>query len=84
MLAAAQRYEEREPGLGAQFRETCDWAFDPIAEGPGQHPGVGKGLHWYLFPKFPLAKIYETSAGLLIIVRVFHGCAQPEELAQAN
>ena len=82
MLEAAAWYDRREPGLGTEFLESCDRAFDHVAADPSRHLHVGKGFHRYLMPRFPLAVFYEVRNESLIIVAVCHGSRNPARWRQ--
>ena len=77
MIEAAAWYDDREPGLGAEFFEACDRAFKLIAQDPQRHMHVGLGFHRYLMPRFPYAVFYEVRGDWLVIVSVFHGACDP-------
>jgi hypothetical protein len=77
MIQAANWYDSREPGLGDQFLNACDAAFQLIKSDPARHLHVGRGFHRYLLPRFPFAVFYEFQSDLLIIAAVFHGSRNP-------
>ena len=77
ILDAAAWYEERRAGLGAQFKEACDCAFEHIAKNPAGHLHVGKGFHRYLMSRFPFVVFYETRGEVLIVAAVIHGARNP-------
>ena len=74
---AARWYEERRHGLGAEFADACDGAFQQIAANPGRYLHVGKGFHRYLMSRFPYVVFYEVKGELLIIAGVIHGSRNP-------
>ena len=59
---AAQWYEERQPGLGAEFVEAVIRVWDALAKNPllgcRRHPT--KKIHWRYPERFPYRVIYEV------------------------
>ena len=60
MLGAAEWYDQREPGLGADFLAACDLAFAEIASDPMRHPSRWKRLSPLFDAAIPLQNLLRT------------------------
>ena len=70
--ASASWYEERRPGLGAEFADAVLRKVDEIAEAPHRWRAV-RGARRALLSRFPYAIVYrEVSEELIEIVAVAH------------
>ena len=77
---AADWYERRQPGLGAQFVEEIVKVWDGLVENPllnsRRHPA--KNIHWRYPERFPYRVIYEVNekAQTVRVAAVIHGARQ--------
>src|SRR5690349_10719843 len=71
---AATWYEEREPGLGADFVDEVLKVFDALAENPllnsRRHPT--KNIRWRYPERFPYRIVYEVTGDVIVIAAVIH------------
>ena|SRR5687768_15533018 len=79
MLDSVTWYDQREPGLGAEFLAACNHAFAEIAMDPARNLCVGRGFHRYLMRRFPFAIFYELQGDALIIAAIFHGARDAQK-----
>jgi plasmid stabilization system protein ParE len=73
MADAATWYDQRKPGLGMEFMQACDRAFQTISENPERYLEVGKGFRRFLVSRFTYIVFFERQGTLLIIAAVIHG-----------
>jgi plasmid stabilization system protein ParE len=76
MTEAAGWYEERQPGLGAEFMEEVIRVWDALTENPllhcRHHPT--KNIRWRYPARFPYRVIYEVleSEQTVVVAAVLH------------
>jgi toxin ParE1/3/4 len=78
LIEAAQFYNRRVPGLGADFLDTVDGAVSLILEAPKRWRIVERDVRRYLLPRFPFALIYRVCPGHLRILAVKHHSRRPD------
>ena len=77
-IAAAQDwYDERIPGLGAEFIATLKRVVAAIAENPFQYQIVWKNYRRSVLRRFPYLVIYVVSGGVIRVVACIHGQRDP-------
>lgn len=76
-LEAARFYEQRKPGLGAQFSRVVEAAVARIVEAPERWPEMELGVRRYLTPTFPYGILYTTETDGVLIVAVMHCRRRP-------
>lgn len=79
LLAAAQWYEDRRPGLGAELVATVDAALDQIREGPLSCP-LWRSAYPFrklVVRRFPYVVFYTVSADEVEVVAFAHGKRKP-------
>ena len=73
---AAAWYEERQPGLGADFIEEVIRVWDALADNPllGSQRHPSKNIRWRMTERFPYRVIYEVDEALhqLTVAAVLH------------
>jgi plasmid stabilization system protein ParE len=71
---AADWYDSRQPGLGAEFREEVIQVFDALMQNPllncRRHPH--KNIRWRYPKRFPYRVIYEVIENTVVIAAVLH------------
>jgi len=76
VVEAARHYNEREPGLGAEFVEEIIRIWDELADNPllncRRHPR--KDVRWRYPKRFPYRVVYQVMAAenLIVVVAVLH------------
>ena len=70
-------YEERDPGLGAEFLRAVDSSVHQIERHPEMYPVVHKNLRQALTRRFPYSVIYFVEDDTAYVVSVFHASKDP-------
>ena len=70
-------YEERLPGLGADFTGEVDLAIERILEAPDRWHCVEEDVRRYLLRRFPYGILYTIEEGCVLIVAVMHLSREP-------
>ncbi len=71
-------HEEREAGLGRQFREAVEMAVESIQRHPTAFPVVHeKDFRRVVVNKFPYIIIYLVESTSILVVSVFHTSRDP-------
>lgn len=78
LIDAAQYYNRRIPGLGADFLAAVDAAAELIVEAPKRWRIVARDVRRYLLPRFPFALIYRVCPDHLRILAVKHHSRRPD------
>ena len=79
LLEAAEWYESRRPGLGAEFLGAVEAAADAVASSPlaaAAWPGSAR-FRRRVMGNFPYLLIYEVRAGVIEFVATAHGRREP-------
>ena len=71
-------YEEREPGLGADFIRRVDACVQTISDHPEIFPAVYKQVRQGVLKRFPYSILYFAAGDRVIVVSVFHASRDPE------
>ena len=71
-------YDEREPGLGADFIAIASSALAAIEENPFQYQIVWKHYRRVVLHRFPYNVIYSASDEVIRVVACIHGRRNPE------
>ena len=74
---AYEWYEERDPGLGAEFMRAVDLAVHQIKRNPEMYPLVHKNVRPGLTRRFPYSIFYVVEDDLVYVVSVFHASKDP-------
>jgi toxin ParE1/3/4 len=74
---AATWYEIQQEGLGRQFRETIEAAFESIRLNPTAYARIRGPYRRFVVHRFPYNVVYRPSAGALYILSVSHGHRDP-------
>ncbi|MDP9348446.1 MAG: type II toxin-antitoxin system RelE/ParE family toxin [Gemmatimonadota bacterium] len=77
VFEAAEWYEERSPGLSAEFLRTLDAAIASIRRNPQQNPAVHEDMHRALLRRFPYSLIYSFSDEETVILACTHWRQHP-------
>ena len=70
-------YERQRPGLGVEFVERVQDAFDRISRAPELHAIVHRDIRRALVRKFPYSVFYRIRDGQIVVLAVFHGKRNP-------
>lgn len=71
-------YESQAEGLGGDFINELESAYEAIAKLPGVWPQFGKGFRRYILTRFPFAVIYRQSKEKIYVVAVMHQSRKPD------
>jgi plasmid stabilization system protein ParE len=74
---AAQFYENRQPGLGADFLQTIGKALDSIEQHPRRWPLFSGPVRRCLVSRFPYGIVYVDYHGEIIVVAIAHLSRHP-------
>ena len=74
---AALYYEERVPGLGAQFATEVEAAIAAVLEAPERWRCVEEDVRRRLVHRFPYGVLYTVEPGQVFIVAVMHLSREP-------
>jgi hypothetical protein len=77
IASAAGSYEERAPGLGAEFIRALDVVLDRIKRDPLHHPVVHGQLRRALLKRFPYSVIFSELVETVVIVGCVHWREKP-------
>jgi plasmid stabilization system protein ParE len=77
VFAAAGWYEERSPGLSAEFLRALDAAVASVQRNPQQYPAVHEDTHRALLRRFPYSLIYSFSEEEVVVLACVHGRQHP-------
>ena len=70
-------YESQAKGLGGDFINELESAYEAIAELPGVWPQFRKGFRRYILTRFPFAVIYRQSNEKIYVIAVMHQSRKP-------
>jgi len=70
-------YESKSTGLGEDFLNELDSAFNLILELPDTWPVLSNSFRRYLLKRFPYGVIYKADKDLIFIVAVMHLSREP-------
>jgi hypothetical protein len=70
-------YESKSNGLGENFLNEPDSAFNLILELPDTWPFVSNSFRRYLLKRFPYGVIYKIDNDVIFIVAVMHLSREP-------
>ena len=70
-------YEERDPGLGAEFMRAIDSCVHQIQRNPEMYPIVHKNVRQALARRFPYSIFYLVESETAYVVSVFHASRDP-------
>ena len=65
-------YQEKLIGLGEDFINELELAYQTIVEFPKTWPKFQKGFRRYLLPRFPFSVIYRQENNQIYIVAIMH------------
>ena len=71
-------YDQRSPGLGAEFVGAVDATLVAIQQNPFQYQAVWRQFRRAGLRRFPYSLIYIVSDRQIIVVSCFHGRRKPK------
>jgi len=74
---AADWYEQRRAGLGAQFVAAVQRVLDQAAANPRRYPEVLGDVREGVVQGFPYCVYYQEETGQLLVLAVFHTSRDP-------
>jgi len=78
MKSAFRWYENQKSGLGREFLECVEQAFDRIQENPNLHGAVYRNVRQTLVRRFPYVVCFAIEDELVDVIAVFHGHRDPQ------
>lgn len=72
-------YEQRRPGLGEEFLESVETAFDAIRRDPKSCPEVFQSYRRALVRRFPYCVFYEVLHDTVTVYCIVHAARDPEK-----
>lgn len=72
MVAAAQYYEARSHGLGADFLDEVERNVEAISSHPRTAPVVREGIRRRLLKRFPFGILYAVEPDKIAVLAVMH------------
>lgn len=73
-------YEKRELGLGLRFENATNTVLERIRKNPEHFFKLTHSVHKARVPKFPHSIYFTEVAEQIIVVSVYHGARNPDEL----
>ena len=70
-------YEEQTEGLGEDFLNELESAYEAILELPQTWPPFQKGFRRFLLSQFPFSVVYRENNQVIYIVAVMHNSRRP-------
>lgn len=71
-------YNQKEPGLGSEFRESIERAIASIDQNPLAYPVVqGSAVRRSLAERFPFLLVFTVDKDAILIIAVFHTSRNP-------
>ena len=77
--AAADRYEAKQIGLGADFVVRVREVLNRIADNPKLHRVVYQDVRKAVVTRFPYIMLYHEEPGEVVVISVFHTSRDPAE-----
>jgi len=74
---AALYYDERLPGLGADFTAEVDRAIERVLEAPDRWRCIQEDVRRYLLARFPYGILYTVEEEYVLIVAIMHLSREP-------
>ena len=74
---AAVWYEERQPGLGAQFVSEIDHAVELASKNPEKFPIKQGEIRCVRSRRFPYSVFFRAEANRIVVLAVFHARRNP-------
>ncbi len=70
-------YQEQAYGLGDDFMDELESAYQTIVELPHTWPLFQYGFRRYLLSQFPFSVIYRENKGTIYVVAIMHNSRKP-------
>lgn len=78
MAEAFDWYEDRVPGLGADFMLCVDAVLGAVVRNPQQFPRVHRAVRRALTRRFPYEVFFVEGAERIVVLSVFHAKRNPK------
>jgi toxin ParE1/3/4 len=79
VAAAYQWYESERAGLGRQFLDQLEAAYDRIAQDPLEFQDLESGIRRVLLSRFPYAVYFVIESDVVVVLAVLHVSRNPAE-----
>lgn len=70
-------YQEKVDGLGEDFMNELESAYQAIIEFPQTWPKFQRGFRRFLLSRFPFSVIYRKNGNLIYVIAVMHNNKKP-------
>ena len=70
-------YQEKAEGLGKDFMNELELAYQAIIDFPQTWPKFQKGFRRFLLSRFPFSVIYRKNGNLIYVVAIMHNSRNP-------
>ncbi len=70
-------YQEQAEGLGEDFIEELELAYEAITEFPGTWPKFTKNCRRFLLRKFPFSVVYQVNNNSIFVLAIMHNSRKP-------
>jgi len=70
-------YEDRQPGLGAQFMAEIDRAVDLASKYPDRYPVQHEEIRCVRVRRFPYSVFYFVESEQIVVLAIFHARRDP-------
>lgn len=77
LMDAAFYYQEQVQGLGSDFLDAADKAFDEILEAPERWPVLRDEIRRHFITRFPYSVLYRVDPEEIVILAVAHHRRRP-------
>jgi len=77
LFDAAAWYERQRKGLGQEFVDAIERAFDRISDNPLQFPVMGRGIRRALLSRFPFGVFFRIEPEQVTVLAVLHASRHP-------
>lgn len=71
-------YQEKAEGLGDNFLDELESAYEIILKLPNTWPNFNMGFKRYVLTNFPFSVIYKYTDGVVYVVAVMHNSRKPD------
>jgi plasmid stabilization system protein ParE len=78
LFRAADYYDDERPGLGGEFLEVVQTAFDSIAASPTRWPFVDARHRRRVLKRFPFSIFYRVVGPDVVVIAIAHHKLRPD------
>lgn len=78
LASAREWYDQRRPGLGADFLRSLENAVDVMAEFPEAFPEIAAGHRRAILHRFPYFRYYRVDSDGIEVLACLHSARDPD------